>query len=502
MVVIIKGRTWRNIPKKSAAEVRQLLLSHGGTEDTELKGGSEVWRVRCHGAVFTYYSSGSLFFSGGEISELSSLSERISELVGQGLERPERKVLIGLDETGKGEVLGHSILCVVKVRSDILRSLDQALSTADTKKRKSFAFWDSLFKELDRFSGRGMMYEIETLPPWDVDKYNVNKIMDVVYQRILSRMVRGVNLQECRIIVDDYGVGKNLNEFLSTLHKAAAEMRVESKADDKYVEVRAAAVLSKWRQQFNMMKINERYALPDTPVGSGNAGDPATLKWLQAWKKKGERWPWFVKTSFSTVRDLDGFTRSIRKAEPPIRHELLSKESRDSFREGLLSTSSLRIVCPSCGMNISACKLTPNARGDLVGRCVSCSSVISDLSPTLRYYCGFIVPDSSALIAGVISKDLDEKGFFEGFTMLLDPVVRKETDNPGGKKELERLGDFAAMGRIAFRTVVGKENVEPGEHDIALIENAKNNEAILVTFDRGMYGNAVSQGVFCLTMKT
>jgi len=498
----MKGRTWKNVPEAAANEIKESLVSKGATEDTELKGPSEVWRLRYEGAVFTYYASRSLYFSGGASDKLEVIISRISELTGRRLEKPERRILVGLDETGKGEVLGHSVLCVVKVDSNVLQSIDAVLSTVDTKKRKSFAYWDSLFRELEAFRNQGMIYETETIPPWDLDRYNVNKIMDVVYQRILSRMLRGANPQDCRIILDDYGIGKNLNEYFRMLHKSGVEVRVESKADEKYVEVRAAAVIAKWRQQLNMSKINERFALSNAPIGSGNAGDPATLKWLHEWKKTGDKWPWFVKTSFSTVRKIDGLRGKARKAEPPIRHELLSLGSRDLFRDGRLSTSSLTIVCPNCGANSSACKLTPDTNGKLHGRCVSCNNVIRDLDITLRYYCGFLVPDSSALIAGAISKDLEKSGFFDGFTILFHPLVRKETDTPGGKKELERLGDFSAMGRITFQTIPGRDDVSYADHDLELIASTKGNDAILVTFDKGMYGNAVSQSVFCLTMKT
>jgi ribonuclease HII len=497
----MKGRTWKGASNETASKVRQFLLAKGATEDTELKGASEVWRLRYEGSVFTYYESGSLYSSGGQSDKLAEVYERISDLVGQKLERPERLVLIGLDETGKGEVLGHSVLCVVKISRDVLSLIDKVLSTVDTKKRKSFAYWNSLFRELEVFKDRGTTYEIETIPPWDVDRYNVNKIMDVVYQRILSRILRGVEPEDCRIILDDYGIGRNLDEYLSMLVRAGAEVRVESRADEKYVEVRTAAVIAKWRQQLNMSKINEKFSLPGAPVGSGNAGDPATIKWLREWKRTGKEWPWFVKTSFSTVRELDGLKGKVQKADPPIRHELLSPDSRRLFREGRLSTSSLTIVCPSCGHNLHACKLTLAHTGELAGRCVSCNEVIRGLEATLRYYCGIVIPDSSVIIAGVISKDLDHKGFFDGFTILFHPLVRKETDTPGGKKELERIGDFSAMGRVAFRVIGGKEDVDKVEDDLILIESARDNDAILVTCDKGMYGNAVSQGVFCLTMK-
>jgi ribonuclease HII len=80
------------------------------------------------------------------------------------------------------------------------------------------------------------------------------------------------------------------------LERAGAEVRVESRADEKYVEVRVAAVIAKWRQQLNMNKINEKFSLPDAPVGSGNAGDPVTSKRLHEWKRTGNEWPWFVKS--------------------------------------------------------------------------------------------------------------------------------------------------------------------------------------------------------------
>jgi len=43
-----------------------------------------------------------------------------------------------------------------------------------------------------------------------VDKYNINKIMDISYQRILYIFLRKVEIKRCRIILDDYGIGLTL----------------------------------------------------------------------------------------------------------------------------------------------------------------------------------------------------------------------------------------------------------------------------------------------------
>ena len=178
-----------------------------------------------------------------------------------------------------------------------------------------------------------------------------------------------------------------------------------------------------------MEAINRKFSLPGCPVGSGNAGDSRTLKWLREWKKTGREWPWFVKRSFKTICKIDGRTENVRKEDPPIRHELLSENSQVLFNEGKLSVESLSILCPKCGEILRSCKVTPSEDEKLVGKCINCSGIIENLNITLLYYCGYIVPDSSVILSGIISKDLERGRFFEGFTFLIVPTVREECDN-------------------------------------------------------------------------
>jgi ribonuclease HII len=502
MPTIVRPRSWKNTVADKLAHVKEILLRAGAIEDKNLKNPHEAWRVRLEGTVFTAYTTGTLYCNGGELPELTFLYEKVSEALDQALEQPDAKVLIGLDETGKGEVLGHSALAAVVIQSQTLKSIDSVISSVDTKTRKEFGFWDSLIEELDAFRGRGLDFDVETVPPWDVDRYNINKILDVVYQRLLSRALRGVDPQIVRVTIDDYGVGRNLDEYLESLQAAGAEVRVETKADTRYVEVRAASVVAKWRRELAMKRIAERFSLPGTPVGSGNAGDPDTKAWLAAWKATGKPWPWFVKISYRTIRELDGRAEPIQKVDPPIRHELLSRDSAERFREGRLSTASLTIVCPLCGNVSGAAKLTPGGpTGGLVGRCLGCGEIIRNLETTLRYYCGLVLPDSSVIIAGTLSKDLESHGFFGGFTLVLPTVVNQESDTAGGRSELAKLGDFAAMGRISMFATTSEVPADSTERDVVVVKCAQNRDAILVTRDGGMYGNAIANHVFCLTFK-
>lgn len=47
--------------------------------------------------------------------------------------------------------------------------------------------------------------------------------------------------------------------------------------------------------------------------------------------------------------------------------------------------------------------------------------------------------------------ELERKGFFEGFALLLHPVVAAESDTEGGRAELGKLANYAAMVRLEGR---------------------------------------------------
>jgi len=99
--------------------------------------------------------------------------------------------------------------------------------------------------KLDHFRSFGLDFITEIIPPWHVDRYNINKIMDVTYQRILFIFFRKTPIAQCRIVIDDYGIGPTLKRFLYFLEKQGAEIVVTSGADINYLEAKVAALISK-----------------------------------------------------------------------------------------------------------------------------------------------------------------------------------------------------------------------------------------------------------------
>ncbi len=78
----MKARSWKRAALEDLKRVRSLLIRRGAVEDRELSNPHELWRVRIERVVFTAYSNGTLYCSGGNLPELAFLYESISALLG------------------------------------------------------------------------------------------------------------------------------------------------------------------------------------------------------------------------------------------------------------------------------------------------------------------------------------------------------------------------------------------------------------------------------------
>jgi len=315
-------------------------------------------------------------------------------------------------------------------------------------------------------------------------------------------------MEKCRIVIDNYGVGSTLSRFLNFLKQQKAEVIVINNADKSYLEAKVASLISKRQREELIKKINENpeFQINNLSVGSGNPNDQKTIKWLEEWYSARKEWPWFVKKSYTTVKEIEGKITKTRKLTPPIREDLLSEEFIDEFNKGHLSIEALSLVCPNCGSIIKSVKyvIFEKEERKISGvKCPSCKKLIDDAGFTLRYYCGYILPDNNIIQRSLLSKDLDGPRFFEGFTIVIPPVIRKECDKGGGgKKELKKLAEFASMGRIKLE-MPGKveevpDNSSSIQRDEIIVNAALEYNAILITADNPMKASSISKGVFTI----
>lgn len=501
---LVSNRTWKITEPEKADKIKEWLLSNGGKEDDKITSAHESWRIRYSDATITLYKKGTLFITDSNDEVVVEVHNFIDSLLGSRFVSPSRKLLIGFDETGKGEVIGHTVLVGVIFPAELFQEIERDIGVADSKVKHTVAYWDDIFRKIDFYSAKGLKFIIEKIPPWDIDRYNINKLLDITYQRILLQLTRNLPLNETRVVIDDYGIGFNLKKFLKSLGNAGTETVMTTKADDKYLESRVASLIAKREQQkvVDAISRNPEFQIKGHVLGSGNAGDPDTVAWLKAWKATGMQWPWFVKRSFKNIREIDGIAQEPKKYPPPINEKLLSKEFRDKFESGELNISTLSVVCP-CGAVSKSIKLTPQ-NNQTTPICIACGKEMANVGLTLRYYCGRVLPDTSAIARGVISKDLEGRRFFENFTFLLHPVTRFESDqHSGSKKELERLGHFSSICRIRLlqtNLIPDASKLSNLERDEYILKGALENNAIIITADNGMKGAAQAKGLFVMEL--
>jgi ribonuclease HII len=501
----ISNRTWKILDeqKEKVEKIRNWLLENGGTEE-EVKKNYEKWRIKIYDVTITYYESEkkrTIYMTDSDYDEVLKVHEFIDTLLGSQFVIPDKDYLIGLDEVGKGEVIGHVFLVGVLFPESIYSDLEKILGVANTKVRRESSYWEDVFRKIDYFKSKGLCFICETIPPWDFDKYNINALMDITYQRILNNFAQKVSLVETRIVIDDYGIGRRLKYFLNSLKNAGAKIIVENKADEKYLESRIASLIAKYYQirSLEVIKNEPKFKIEDVVIGSGNAGDIKTLEWLKKWWALNKSWPWFVKTSFKTIAEIEG-KEKIKKSLPPLNDILLSSEFREKFYSGKLNIDSLAVNCSKCGSVMHSIKLV-YTNETVIAKCINCKSSIEGINSVLRYYCGRVVPDANVILRGFLSKDLEKGKFFENFTILISNVVKSETDTPGGKKEWERLSKFASIGRIKLEEVFySTENIpqENLQRDEIIIETALKNNAILITADNSMKAFAQAKKLFVI----
>lgn len=88
----VPTRTWREVPKPTSLEVRNLLSKVGSGIDHDLRTDAALWRARFGSSVFTGYVNGTIYCTGGLEPDLQNIYLRIDETVGRKKRRvPKRR---------------------------------------------------------------------------------------------------------------------------------------------------------------------------------------------------------------------------------------------------------------------------------------------------------------------------------------------------------------------------------------------------------------------------
>ncbi|MEG3224443.1 MAG: ribonuclease HII [Methanobacteriales archaeon Met13] len=201
--------------------------------------------------------------------------------------------LLGIDEAGRGSVIGPLVLCGVAIEQERLKFLER-LGLKDSKKvapKKRVVLARKIKKIAECHLVKITAKDIDLLRSKDV---NLNQIEKIGMNKIIS----AANPHTC--LVDSMDVKpKRLSRELEEVNPGI-NVIAEHKADDRYPLVAASSIVAKVERDLEIHQIRNEYQ----NIGSGYPSDPRTIKFLN--ETAYHDLPDFVRRSWATVEKLRG----------------------------------------------------------------------------------------------------------------------------------------------------------------------------------------------------
>ncbi len=191
---------------------------------------------------------------------------------------------IGIDDAGRGPVIGPMILAGVLINKEQeteLRKLGVKDSKDLTPRRREF-FAEKIKKIVECF-------ETILISPNEIDKNNgdgtkLNELEALACAKIINKLNKGDN--KIQVIVDCPSPSIiKWSDFLKTKIKNLSNLEIicEHKADKNHIAVSAASILAKSTREKEIDKLKKKYG---EKIGSGYTSDPATQRFISKYANK------------------------------------------------------------------------------------------------------------------------------------------------------------------------------------------------------------------------
>ena len=201
-------------------------------------------------------------------------------------------MICGVDEAGRGPVIGPMVVCAVAVESDApLRQLDVRDSKKLSPERR-----EALAPEIRKLC----RFEVLIVSAEDIDakraEMSLNDFEALLFATVIGKLKPEVA----------YVDSADVNEFdfrRSIAHHLPFELEIVSKhgADDLFPVVSAASIIAKVTRDAEMRRIEEELG---SKIGSGYSHDVETIAFLTKWLGEKGALPPHTRLSWDTAKRL------------------------------------------------------------------------------------------------------------------------------------------------------------------------------------------------------
>ena len=217
-------------------------------------------------------------------------------------------IIIGIDEAGRGPVLGPMVICAFAIEEDKEEELKK-LGVRDSKEltKNKRAYLKKLLEDVGYVEK--LILEAEKINQM-MNTINLNEIEINAFSDVAKNLIEKLDIKDEKIEIYLDACSTNAKKFENsfkdkiedTIKERNLNVKIiaEHKADAKYPVVSAASIIAKAERD----EIIDNYKKIYGDIGSGYPSDPKTIKFLENYFKKHKKLPNIARTHWKTCKRI------------------------------------------------------------------------------------------------------------------------------------------------------------------------------------------------------
>ncbi|MGI0004241.1 MAG: ribonuclease HII [Candidatus Nitrosotenuis sp.] len=201
-------------------------------------------------------------------------------------------LVCGVDEAGRGSMVGPLVIAGVSIKQSKLKILSR-LGVRDSKKLTPSAreyLYKKIIHEVDD-------YAVSKLSPRRVDSFVVKHQLNHLEASHMAKIIKKLRPSVSYVDACDVNAARFGHEIASLAN--TGKIKSYHHADSTFVIVSAASIIAKVTRDRAIAKLNKEFDL-----GSGYPSDSKTVEFVRDWFSKHGQVPDFVRKSWSPVKML------------------------------------------------------------------------------------------------------------------------------------------------------------------------------------------------------
>jgi len=213
------------------------------------------------------------------------------------------KLIAGVDDAGRGPIVGPLVIAGVLVQDDQQQEL-RALGVKDSK-----MLTPEVRTKLDaKIRTVASKISVVEAQPKEIDDCVIHGVrlsrLNQLEARMMASVIGDLAPTEAYVDASDVNEARYADDIRQCLPDNLKSMRIVSEhyADRTYPAVSAGSIIAKVRRDSVIEQLHDQYG----DFGSGYLTDPKTMSFLRQWRRTHHDYPSIVRLSWKTIKYLEG----------------------------------------------------------------------------------------------------------------------------------------------------------------------------------------------------